>query len=124
MVAIAKNTINHSLILVKALQRIAEYWQLGQKQIGEILGMKQSVISNILTGKRMIAEHGKEEEIFLLLIRVFRSLDSIIGSDKHNHRQWLKAYNHALNGVPAELIKTSEGLVRTVHYLDAIRGKN
>ncbi|MFP3741297.1 MbcA/ParS/Xre antitoxin family protein, partial [Burkholderia sp. SIMBA_019] len=38
-------------------------------------------------------------------------------------RLWLTHDNLALGGKPLELIRTTEGLVRVVHYLDATRGR-
>jgi hypothetical protein len=58
----------------------------------------------------------------MLFIRLFRSLDAIVGS-REAARNWLNSENLALSGKPVDLIKTSEGLVRTLHYLDASRGR-
>ena len=54
-------------------------------------------------------------------MRVFRSLDSIVG-DAQTAQKWLRSENRALNGRPIELITQTEGLVRVAHYLDASRG--
>ena len=59
-------------------------------------------------------------EFALLFVRVFRSLDAIVGDEK-SARQWLTSENRALNGRPLDLIRQTEGLVRVVHYLDASR---
>lgn len=123
MVAVSRR-INHSSVLQKALNRITEFWDLGQKQLGDILGFKQAVVSNILTGKRKITEHSKEEETILLLIRAFRALDAMMGGKYNNQKKWLNSYNNALNGIPLDLMKSYQGLVHVVGYLDAIRGKN
>ena len=63
----------------------------------------------------------KEWEFGLLFVRLFRSLDSIVGEES-SARKWLDSDNRALNGRPIELISNTEGLVRVVHYLDASRG--
>jgi hypothetical protein len=54
---------------------------------------------------------------------MFRSLDSLLGGDPNKGRAWLHARNHHLAGVPAALIRSPEGLVNVVQYLDAMRGK-
>ena len=64
----------------------------------------------------------KEWEFALLLVRVFRSLDSIVG-DEAGARAWLASENLGLGGRPIELIAHTEGLVRVVQYLDAARGR-
>jgi hypothetical protein len=53
---------------------------------------------------------------------MFRSLDAILGHDEQA-KQWLDGKNLALNGRPAELIRSAEGLIRVIHYLDAYRGR-
>lgn len=59
----------------------------------------------------------------MLLVRLFRSLDSITGGSKEAAKTWLNSENSAFAGrKPAELIETAEGLVRVVAYLDASRG--
>ena len=63
----------------------------------------------------------KEWEFGLLFVRLFRSLDSIVGEES-TARNWLTSDNRGLNGRPLDLISNTEGLVRVVHYLDASRG--
>ena len=58
----------------------------------------------------------------MLFVRVFRSLDSIVGNEQAA-RQWLNSENRGLNGRPVDLIRQTEGLVRVVHYLDASRSR-
>jgi len=54
-------------------------------------------------------------------VRLFRSLDAIVGSDDTAARAWMRSDNSALGGVPLELIRDAAGLVRTVDYLDSAR---
>ena len=56
----------------------------------------------------------------LLLVRLFRALDSIVG-DAGTAAAWMKSRNLALAGRPLDLVQSAEGLVRVVHYLDANR---
>ena len=59
----------------------------------------------------------------MLFVRMFRSVDALVGGDVEAARQWLHAENVHLEGVPARLIQTVTGLVDVVEYLDAMRGK-
>ena len=60
----------------------------------------------------------------LLFLRVFRSLDTLVGGDAAKARLWLSAENRHLGGYPPlALIRTTPGLVRVADYLDAMRGK-
>ena len=65
----------------------------------------------------------KEGELALLFLRLFRSLDALVGGDDDKAKLWLFAENEHVTGVPAERIKTVEGLVDVVQYLDAMRGR-
>jgi len=58
-----------------------------------------------------------------LFLRLFRSLDALMGGDEAKARAWFKAENAHVGGVPAERIRTVEGLVDVVQYLDAMRGR-
>jgi hypothetical protein len=75
----------------------------------------------VLAGVRGIEPSSKEGELALLLVRVFRSLDALVGGNDAKRLAWMNSYNKALNGTPADLIKTAEGLVRTLAYLDGLR---
>jgi hypothetical protein len=47
----------------------------------------------------------------------------VIGSNDASARAWLNGQNSGLTGRPVELIRSTEGLVRVVQYLDAARGR-
>ena len=59
----------------------------------------------------------------MLLLRLYRSLDTLVGGDQAKARSWLHADNAHVGGIPARRILTIEGLVDVVGYLDALRGK-
>jgi hypothetical protein len=48
-------------------------------------------------------------------------LDPLVGADQHKRREWLCSHNKALNGKPATLIESPQGLVMTLAYLDGMR---
>jgi uncharacterized protein (DUF2384 family) len=54
---------------------------------------------------------------------LFRSLDALIGSNDATARNWLNGQNQGLVGRPIDLIRSTEGLVRVVQYLDSARGR-
>jgi hypothetical protein len=54
-------------------------------------------------------------------VRLYRSLDALVGNDEARRRAWMTSYNDALNGIPKELIQHAQGLVATVAYLDGMR---
>lgn len=107
-------------VLGKAVTRAAERLALSRALLAQVLGLSPASISRLYAGTYQLDPKRKEWDFALLLVRLFRSLDSIVGTEGAA-RQWLASDNLALNGRPVELIRQTEGLVRVVHYLDASR---
>jgi hypothetical protein len=57
-----------------------------------------------------------------LLVRLFRSLDALLGHDA-DARRWLADDNLGLQGRPLDMMESAEGLVRVLQYVDAHRGR-
>ena len=109
--------------LSKAVRRAAGLLGFSQAVMADILGLSTSSVSRLYAGNyRIQPERRKEWELALLFVRLFRSLDAILGHGEQA-RAWLKGENLALSGKPIELVRDTEGLVRVVHYLDAYRGR-
>ena len=110
-------------ILSKAVIGAAGLLHVNQAALADILGISTATASRLHAGGYVLAPRRKKEwELALLFVRMFRSLDAILGHDDQA-RQWLDGENLALNGRPAELVRTTEGLIRVIHYLDAYRGR-
>ena len=56
-----------------------------------------------------------------MLVRLYRSLDAIVGGDDAVANSWLKNSNSMLDAEPIELIQTVPGLINVIQYLDARR---
>ncbi len=108
-------------VLGKAVTRAADRLQISQQLLAKILGLSPATISRLYAGSYQLDPRRKEWDLALLFVRVFRSLDSIVG-DEASARAWLASHNLALNARPVDLLPETEGLVRVVHYLDASRG--
>jgi plasmid maintenance system antidote protein VapI len=108
-------------VLTKALLRAAELLGLSSARLARVLGVSEASISRLVTGARSIDPASKEGELALILVRVYRSLDALVGAEQAHRKAWMSGYNRALNGKPAELIERAEGLVAVVSYLDAMR---
>lgn len=108
-------------VLSKAVVRAAGRLSLTQTQLARVLGISKATASRLQGGSYLLAPERKEWELALLLVRLFRSLDSIVG-DEDTARRWLQSENLALGGRPVERIGSVEGLVHVVQYLDACRG--
>lgn len=108
-------------VLTKALLRAAGLLGLAPAALARILGISEASVSRLANGTRSIAPDSKEGELALLLVRVYRSLDALVGGDDAQRRAWMHSANRALNGTPAELIRSAEGLVAVASYLDGMR---
>lgn len=115
------HTANAAAVLSKAVARAAERLNVSRSQLAKVLGVSPSTVTRLYAGDYQLEQHRKEWEFALLFVRLFRSLDSIVGEESAA-RTWLNSDNRGLNGRPLDLINNTEGLVRVVHYLDACRG--
>lgn len=110
-----------SAVLTKALLRSAGMLGLSSAALARVLGVSEASVSRLVTGARTIDAASKEGELALILVRVYRSLDALVGADQAQRKAWMGGYNRALNGKPVDLIERADGLVAVVSYLDAMR---
>jgi len=115
-------TANAAAVLSKAVARAAERLDVSRALLAKVLGLSPSTVTRLYAGQYQLEPQRKEWEFALLFVRLFRSLDSIVG-EQGAARAWLGSHNIGLNGCPLELIRSTEGLVRVVHYLDASRAR-
>ena len=109
-------------VLTKAVLSAAARLGLRNRALAAVIGSSEASISR-LQGGRTLDPGTKEGELALLFLRLFRSLDALVGGEDAKARAWLHAGNTHLHGVPAARIRTVEGLVDAVQYLDAMRGR-
>jgi transcriptional regulator with XRE-family HTH domain len=100
--------------------RVAGPLDLSQAEVAEILGVSESSVSRMKEGAYVLGP--KEFELAALLVRIYRSLDALMGGSARNVREWFHADNDHLQGVPAALARRIEGLTRVAQYLDFMRG--
>ena len=110
-------------VLTQAVLRAADLLGLSSVELGRILGISESSVSRLVGRTRLIDSDSKEGELALLLVRVYRSLDALVGGDAAQRHAWLRSRNRSLNGRPADLLTTATGLVNTVAYLDSARAR-
>ncbi len=107
-------------VLSKAVARAAERLNVSKALLAKVLGVSAPTVTRLYNGSYQLDPKRKEWDFALLFVRVFRSLDSIVG-DEATARKWLLSDNLGLQAKPVELIRHTEGLVRVVQYLDASR---
>jgi len=110
-------------VLTKALVRAAGALGLSQRKLAAVLGISESSASRLHRG-RNVDPHSKEGELAILFLRVYRSLDALLGGNDEAARKWIRAENLHLGGVPAVMVGSVTGLVRVADYLDAMRAKS
>jgi len=108
-------------VLTKAVLSAANRLGIKSRQLAEVIGTSEASVSRFRSGRQLDPE-SKQGELGLLFLRLFRSLDALMGGDELKARAWLRADNSHLAGVPADRIRRVEGLVDVIQYLDAMRG--
>lgn len=108
-------------VLTEAVLRAAALLGLSSAALARVLGVSEASVSRLASGARAIHPVTKEGELALLLLRAYRSLDALVGTDAAQRKAWMEGYNRALNGRPKALLERADGLVAVVAYLEAMR---
>lgn len=112
-----------SQVLTEAVARIAANWQLTDRDLGRMLGISRTSALRLRNGSFALKRGDKSFELAQYLVRVFRSLDAIMGSDDAASTSWLKAHNLDLEARPVELMHSITGLLRVADYIDGYRAR-
>ena len=108
-------------VLTEAVIRAADQLGVNAKSLSAVLGVSEATVSR-MRRKDFILERGtKPFELGVLFVRLFRSLDAIVGGDGTVARAWIKNQNLALEARPLEKIMTIAGLFDVIAYLDSRR---
>jgi transcriptional regulator with XRE-family HTH domain len=110
-------------VVTKAALRAAERLGLSQSDLAEVIGVSPATVSRMAGGIYLLDPATKQGELALVFLRVYRSLDTLLGGEQDKLKAWFEAPNSHLDGVPAKLVRSVEGLARVADYLDAMRGK-
>ena len=110
------------LVVAKAVTSAAARLGIRNRHLAAVIGTSEASVSRLSSGRGLHPET-KEGELALLFLRLYRSLDALVGGDDAKAHAWLHAGNVHLGGSPADRIRTAEGLVDVVQYLDAMRGR-
>ena len=109
-------------VLTRAALSAAHRLGLRNNRLADVIGTSEATVSR-LSGGRTLDPSSKQGELALLFVRLYRSLDALVGGDDAQARAWLHSKNSHLGGVPAEQIRRVEGLVDVIQYLDGMRGR-
>ena len=104
-------------VLSKALLNAGKELGISQTTLGKVIGKDRTSIS------RGVEPTSKAGELALIFIRCYRSLYVLVGGKAADMKHWMHTENRHTGGIPAEQLKSIQGLTRVTEYLDALRGK-
>jgi len=110
-----------STVLTRAVIKAADHMGVSSKILAKIIGLSEPTVSRMRHGDYVLSPDTKPFELSVLFIRLFRSLDALVGGDTAVAQAWLNHPNTALSGTPIEKLKTASGLIEVMTYLDARR---
>ena len=120
--AIAAKAQDRARILSTAVAEVARHLEISSTDLGSIIGISQPSASRLMRGEFTVRERTKEWELAALLVRLYRGLYSIVGSNDQLAKDWLTSRNLAFgNEIPFAVIRKASGLVHACDYVDAHR---
>ena len=117
------SSAERSAVVGKAVSRAADLLGLSNAALARTIGVSEATASRLRAGAYAIEPGTKPYELALLLVRLFRGLDAVVGGDEASLRSWMAVANRALGGVPRDLVQTVTGLVAAVDHVDAARAR-
>jgi hypothetical protein len=112
-----------SVALTKATLRAAERLGLKNRVLASIIGISEPTVSRMSRGTYFLRGDEKSFELSTLFVRLYRSLDAIVGGDEKVARSWFTNENSALGDTPINLVQKVSGLIHVIQYLDSRRAR-
>ena len=78
-------------VATKAVLRAAERLDLSNKTLARVIGVSEATVSRMSAGSYQLARGEKPFELGLLFVRLFRSLDAIVGGDQAASTAWMRS---------------------------------
>lgn len=108
-------------VLFSAATQAANVLKLSDAEFSVVLGVDVESLADWRENMLGMSPDSAPYQNAVTFLRVAQSLSSIVGSDPKHLCGWFNAYNRDLEGVPAELVKSQEGLASVADYLDGHR---
>lgn len=112
---------DQAVVVTKATLRAATQLGLTNKALATVIGVSEATVSRMRSGDYTLQPGQKPFELAVLFVRLYRSLDAIVGGNDAVAGSWLKNRNTVLDAEPLALIQTVPGLMNVIQYLDARR---
>jgi uncharacterized protein (DUF2384 family) len=117
----AEHVRSDAEVLSTAVVRVAGFWGLSNAKLAMALGLSSATVSRLKAGTSLLDPASKSFEAGQFLLRLFRGLDALMGSDDEASRRWLATENLDLEARPIDLIDSFRGLITVCDYVDAHR---
>ncbi len=118
----AESTVEDRTLVTRAALNAAAELGLSNRALAGILGISSSKLDRARGDRASFS--GKDYELALLLIRIYRALYAILGGNREQMQHWLETPNrHLQDTAPLEQLGRLEGIVMVMRYLDAMRGR-
>lgn len=108
-------------VVTTAVIRAADRLGFNNKELAKTIGVSEATISRLRGGTYTLQPGKKETELSLLVARLYRSLDAIVGGEDSVAREWMRNENTALSAKPIDLVQEVTGLTDVIRYLDSRR---
>src|ERR1035437_8363799 len=103
------SAVDQAAVLTKATLRAATQLGLTNKLLATVIGVSEATVSRMRSGDYTLQRGQKPFELAVLFVRLYRSLDAIVGGDDAVAGSWLKNRNTVLDAEPLALIQTVPG---------------
>ena len=110
-------------VLTKAVLRSADLLGLKRAQLSGAIGLSLATLSRMYAGQYHLNPKHKSWELALLLVRLYRGLDALVGGDERSLQAWMQSPNKDLHEAPINLIGQVPDLAHMVAYVDAHRAR-
>jgi uncharacterized protein (DUF2384 family) len=110
-----------SSIVTTAVLRAADRLNVTNKVLARVIGVSEATVSRMKKGDYPLQAGTKPFELAVLFVRLYRSLDAVVGGDERVAGAWLSNPNIVLQDRPLELIQSVSGLTDVIQYLDSRR---
>ncbi|MFK8020188.1 MAG: antitoxin Xre/MbcA/ParS toxin-binding domain-containing protein [Pseudomonadales bacterium] len=114
---------NAKSVLAKALYRAQVAMGVENQQMADILGVNRTTLARVYQTENIDPEQNAGR-LAAIVLRVYRSVHTLMGGDTKNIQHWLNTPNHAFaDQIPLQVMKSVDGLVSVAQYCDAMRGR-
>lgn len=118
---IAQSSVHRAAILTKAFIRAGDKLDLNNSILSRIVGVSGPTVTRMRQGAYTLEDGAKPFELAAIFVRMYRSLDAIVGGDDAVAAKWLRASNIVLQDKPINMIQKVVGLNNVLQYLDTRR---